>query len=400
MAITTEILVAGGGMAGLTAAVAFAGAGVPVLVVDTAPAAKTAPGYDGRTSAIAYGSMRVLDGIGLWADLAKAAEPITDIRVSDGPSRLFVHYDHRDIGDAPLGYILENATIHAALAKRLDALNVRRIAGRVAAIDTQGVRATATLETGETIRAALIVGADGRRSAVRKLAHINVTDWRYRQTSIVCAVDHEKPHRGVAHERFLPGGVLALLPMHGNRSSVVWSEASDLVPAMMALSAEDFAAEIERRFGPHLGRMTLASPRWAYPLGLTHAECYVADRLALVGDAAHAIHPIAGQGFNLGLRDVAALAEVVIDARRLGLDAGDAEALARYERWRRFDSTLLVAVTDALTRLFATTFPPAALARRLGLGAVEEIPAAKRFFMRHAMGMVGDLPRLVRGEAL
>jgi 2-octaprenyl-6-methoxyphenol hydroxylase len=232
-----------------------------------------------------------------------------------------------------------------------------------------------------------------------------VTRWDYPQCGIVCTVGHEKPHNGVAHEHFLPSGPFALLPMTdgadgGHRSSLVWTERRALVPAMMALSPAGFARELMRRYGDGLGSLRQVGGRWSYPLGLMHAERYVDRRLALIGDAAHVIHPISGQGLNLGLRDVAALAEALMDARRLGRDLGSAEVLARYQRWRRFDNSLLMVVTDGLNRLFSNDLAPLRLARDLGLAAVDRLPPLKRVFMRHAMGLVGDLPRLTRGQAL
>jgi 2-octaprenyl-6-methoxyphenol hydroxylase len=261
------------------------------------------------------------------------------------------------------------------------------------------------LADGGVVKARLAVACDGRESPLRAAAGIGVARWQYPQTGIVAAIEHEHPHDGIAHERFLSAGPFAMLPLPDSadgvhRSSIVWTERADLAPQMLALPAADFAAEIERRFGDTLGRVTAAGQRWSYPLGFIQADRYVAERLALVGDAAHAIHPIAGQGLNLGLRDVAALAECVVDAARLGLDIGTAAALDRYERWRRFDNLVLAATTDGLNRLFSNDLPPLRLARDLGLAAVNRLPAAKRLFMRHAMGMIGDLPRLVRGEAL
>ncbi len=244
---------------------------------------------------------------------------------------------------------------------------------------------------------------------LRQSRGIAATRWSYAQTAIVCTVTHELAHGGVAHERFFPVGPFAILPMtdgrdeHGavqHRSSLVWVERADLVPTMLKLAAPDFDAEIARRFGDFLGAVRAIGPRWSYPLGLMHAERYTDERLALIGDAAHSIHPLAGQGLNLGIRDVAALAEVLVDARRLGLDIGFGEVLSRYERWRRTDNVALAAVTDGLNRLFSNSFRPLALARDLGLAAVHRMPPLKRFFMRHAMGQVGDLPRLVRGEPL
>jgi 2-octaprenyl-6-methoxyphenol hydroxylase len=401
--LSADAIIIGGGPAGLTLAAALGGAGLAVVLIDAeSRQEKTDAAYDGRTSALAQGSKRVLDGIGVWARMADGAEPIREIRVSDGTSRLFLHYDHAELGDDPLGYIVENTVIRRALYAHLDTLSSARIVtpARVVALDTTGARARVTLDDGRIIAAPLAIAADGRRSPVRRMAGIAVTEWRYKQTGIVCTVAHEKPHRGIAHERFLAAGPLALLPMAGNRSSIVWTEREDVAPAMLALDDDAFSAELERRFGPWLGRIRIVGGRWAYPLALTHAERYVGRRVALLGDAARAIHPIAGQGFNLGLRDVAALAEVVMDTVRLGLDPGDAHALARYDRWRRVDSMALLIATDGLNRLFSNAFPPLRMVRDLGLAVVGRVPPARRFFMRHAMGLAGDLPRLAKGLSL
>jgi len=409
--LRAEVLILGGGMVGLSLALALGGAGLAVVLVDrNDPAEVVAAPYDGRASAIAYGSRRVLDGLGAWAGMAGAAEPILDIRVSDGDAPLFLHYDHRALGEEPLGHIVENRAIRQALHARLAevaAIDLRAPA-RLADIAFAPGGVTATLGDGARIRASLVVAADGRDSALRERAGIPVTRWRYKQTGIVCTMGHARPHRGVAHERFLPAGPFAVLPMtdnpdgpaQGHRSSIVWTEDERLAPAMMALDDDAFSAELARRFGPYYGEVRVLGGRWSYPLSLLHADRYVAPRLALVGDAAHAIHPIAGQGLNLGIRGVAALAEVLVEAARLGLDIGGAEALARYERWRRFDAMALVAVTDGLNRLFSNAIPPVRLIRDLGLAGVNLAAPAKRFFMRHAMGMVGDLPRLMKGERL
>ncbi len=402
--IEAEVLIVGGGMVGLALGCTLAGAGVPVAVVDRAdPAQQTAPAFDGRVSAIAYGSRRALDGAGLWRGLAANAEPILEIRVSDGDSPLFLHYDHREIGDEPLGHMVENRHMRMNLlaeararAAHLSLLAPAELAA--CARDANGV--AARLADGRRIAARLLIAADGRGSRIRREAGIAVATAGYGQAGIVCTVAHERPHRGVAHERFLPAGPFAILPMTGNRSSLVWTERADLAPAIMALDDDAFAFEMARRFGDFLGALEVVGPRWSYPLSLSLAERYIDERLALVGDAAHAIHPIAGQGLNLGLRDVAALAETIVDARRLGLDVGAGNVLERYQRWRRFDSLTLAAVTDGLNRLFSNDFPPLRLARDLGLAAVHRLPPLKRLFMRHAMGVVGNLPRLVRGEPL
>jgi len=398
-----ELIVVGGGLVGLTLAIACAEAGIEVAIIDREdPAAMLAEPFDGRTTAIAHGSQQVLAGIGLWPLVADAAEPILEIRVADGGSPLFLHYDHHAVGDHPLGYIVENRVLRRALMTRAAQLATLRHLAPLAVerVEREASGATAYLADGSRLRGELVAACDGRGSPLRRAAGIKTVEWSYPQTSIVCTVQHEMPHRGVAVEHFLPAGPFAILPMTGNRSSIVWTERADLAPRLLALDAASFAVELGRRFGDFLGALEVVGPRFSYALSLLHAERYAAPRLALVGDAAHVIHPIAGQGLNLGIRDVAALAELVVDSRRLGLDIADAGALARYERWRRFDNLMLAAVTDALNRLFSNSVPPVKLARDVGLAVVDRLPPLKRFLMRHAMGVVGELPRLVRGERL
>ncbi len=403
MDIETEVLIAGGGMAGLALTAALAGAGVAVALADRRTFdAIAAPASDGRTASIAAGGQRALAGIGVWPAMERAAAPIREIRVSDGNAPFYLHYDHALLGLGPLGWIVENSTIRAALLDRLGTLADANLIGAagVESLAPDGHGVTATLADGRRVRARLAVAADGRNSALRRAAGVGVTEWRYKQAAIVCTVAHTRPHRGIAHERFLPAGPFAILPMTGDRSSIVWTERADLVPALVALPRAALTAELARRFGDFLGALRIEGELFTYPLSLLHADAYVAPRLALIGDAAHTIHPIAGQGFNLGLRDVAALAEEVVDARRLGLDIGQGEALTRYETWRRFDSSVMIAVTDGLNRLFSNEVAPIRLARDLGLAAVNRIPPLKRVLMRHAMGLAGDPPRLVRGLAL
>lgn len=398
--LSADVLIVGGGPVGGTLACALSAAGMEVIAVDHAdPAAGLDAGFDGRASSIALGSQRMLDALGLWADMEPHAAPIRHIRVSEGDSPLFLHYDERDTGGPPFGYMVENRFIRKALFDRIPALDTVRLLApaRVDGLERSGSGVEARLADGRRIRARLIVGADGRASGVRAGAGIRVTGWPYRQTAIVCTVAHERPHDFVAHEHFLPTGPFAVLPLLGNRSSIVWTERKDLAPAIMALDEAEFLAELERRFGDYLGRLRVVGPRWSYPLSLQHAETAIALRLALVGDAAHAMHPIAGQGLNMGLRDVAALTEVLAEARRLGLDIGADTVLERFQRWRRFDNTLMLAMTDGLNRLFSNTIGPVRRARRLGLAAVNRMPPLKRLFVRSAMGLAGRLPRLMQG---
>lgn len=399
-----ELLIAGGGLTGLLLGVACAGAGLPVAIVDRQdPAAVLAEDFDGRSSAIAYGSRQVLDALGLWSDLALDAEPILEIRVADDDSGLFLQYDHRELETrAPLGFIVENRVFRRALIARARSIpNLVLLAPlTVDSVVTSPLKAEAVLLDGRLVRARLVAAADGQSSPLRRAFGIRSVERRYSQTAIVTTVRHERPHRGIAVEHFLPAGPFAILPMTGSRSSIVWTERAELTPRLMELSDAAFTTELAARFGDFLGAVEPVGPRWAYPLALLLAQRYVAARLALVGEAAHVIHPIAGQGLNLGIRDVAALAELVIDARRLGLDIGDDTLLRRYQRWRHFDALALVAVTDGLNWLFSNSITPARLARDLGLAVVDRLSPLKRMLMRDAMGIAGHPPRLVRGEPL
>jgi 2-octaprenyl-6-methoxyphenol hydroxylase len=406
--LKVDVLVAGGGMAGMTMGLALAKGGLSVAVVERQPPSTMRDAtFDGRTSAIAYGSANVFEGVGVWPRLVDRAQPIQDVRVADGtlmdgPSSLFLHYDHSEIGDHPLGYILENRDIRDALLAEADVAPTFELIApaAVAEVARESGSATVHLTDGRSVSARLVIGADGRNSPLRESAGIRLTKFDYPQTAIVCTVAHARPHNGVAVELFLPSGPFAMLPMTGQRSNVVWTEQKDLAQQMFALDDDAFLDELQRRFGDWLGDIEIEGPRFGFPLGLMHADRYTDRRLALIGDAAHVIHPIAGQGFNMGLRDVAALAESVVDAHRLGLDIGGGPVLARYERWRRFDNVLMATAMDGLNRLFSNDIGPLRLVRDLGLAAVNRLPPVKRFFMRHAMGVVGELPRLVKGEPI
>lgn len=403
----TDIVIGGGGMVGLTLAIALAKSGFAVVVADAAPPATMLDAkFDGRVSALAYATVRMFGALGVWAHLEKDAQPIKDILVTDGqlggaPSPFSLHFDAAEVGATALGHIVENRHIRAALfAVAQDLPNLRLVApAALTNLETNDGGIAVTLATGETVQAALAVAADGRDSAMRDLMGLPVIGWSYPQWGIVATVAHERPHDGFAYEHFLPSGPFAILPMTGNRSSLVWTEAEALAPAMMKLDAEDFDDEIARRFGTHLGATKAEGPRWSYPLKFHLARAFVAPRFALAGDAAHGIHPIAGQGLNLGLKDAAALTEVLCDAARLGLDIGALDVLRKYERWRRFDSVALSVATDGLNRLFSNDLAPVRALRDLGMGIVDAIGPARRFFMRHAGGDVGRLPRLMRGEA-
>jgi 2-octaprenyl-6-methoxyphenol hydroxylase len=398
-----DVVVIGGGPVGGVLALALAQAGVAVAVVDHEnPAADLVAQFDGRALAVALTAQRAMNAVGLWPDITPFAVPIERIRVADGNSPATLNYRHQEIGPEPFGWIVESQGLRRALATAMGAQpNLTRLAPmRVGSIERAEGGVTVTLADGETLTAPLIVGADGRRSMVRESAGIAVKSRDYEQIAIVCTVSHELPHGNVAHEHFLPAGPFAILPLPGNRSGIVWTERARLAPAIMKQDDAAFLAELHSRFGDFLGAIALEGPRFAHPLSFQLAEAYWAPRLALVGDAAHAMHPVAGQGMNMGLRDASALAERIVEAKRLGLDLGGTEVLERYANWRRFDNLLMLAMTDGLVRLFSNEIAPLRLARDVGLAVVNRVPAAKRLFTRHAMGLEGDLPRLMKGEAL
>lgn len=402
----TDVFISGGGMVGLTLALALARGGLRVIMADPMPvAAVLDAGFDGRVSALSYSSVRMFEALGIWEHLVPHAQPIHDILVSDAgldraPSPLTLHFDHREISQ-PMGYIAENRHIRQALHTVLTQTEGITLAAPAVArtfeITDAGV--SANLGSHGKITAALMVAAEGRDSPSREKMGIGVIGWSYPQWGIVATVAHERPHDGTAYEHFLPSGPFAILPMTENRSSLVWTEREALAPGMLALSEDEFNAEVARRFGGHLGATQVVGPRWSYPLKFHLARGYVRDRFALAGDSAHGIHPIAGQGLNLGLKDAAALAEVVLDAARIGLDIGAIDVLKRYERWRRFDSAVMGFTMDAMNRLFSNDIAPLRAIRDLGIGIADRVGPLRRFLMRQAGGDVGKLPRLLRGEA-
>ncbi|WP_226898470.1 FAD-dependent monooxygenase [Mangrovicoccus algicola] len=402
-----DVLITGGSLNGACLALALARAGMRVAVIDPlSDAAQGVPDFDGRSYALAAASVKMLGVLGLWERIAPEAQPILDIRVGDGrpgegAGPMTLHFDSRDLGEGPLGQMVEDRHLRAALLAALaEAPGIRRIRGAVAAQRTEPGRATVILEDGQTHSAPLLVGADGRRSGTARRAGIRrqVTD--YRQTALVCAIGHERPHDGCAWQIFLPPGPLAILPLTGNRSSIVWSETAAQAAAIHALPDAQYLEVLRPRFGDFLGEIRLAGARHTYPLDMSVAESFTAERLALVGDAARGVHPVAGQGLNAGLRDVAALAEVLVEAARQGEDPGWPLVLDRYARWRRFDSGALTLATDGFNRLFSNDNPMLRLGRDLGLGLANAIPALRRGLMREAAGLSGDVPRLLQGRAL
>jgi 2-octaprenyl-6-methoxyphenol hydroxylase len=411
-----DVIVAGAGMAGATAALSLASGGLKVTLLDAAPLdAQTAPTFDGRASAIAYSSFRQWLQLGVGQALTDKAQRIEQILVTDAQApgaasgrgmRSFLRFDSAEIADAsdgePLGYMIENRHTRAALgAAVLDNPNITVMApSRLERVEVGPAVATVILADGRELTAPLVVGAEGRTSTVRQQAGIGVIGWDYPQVGVVATVAMEDDHGGVAHEYFLPSGPFAILPLTGKRASLVWTESRARGAALAEARTEIVEAHLARRFGEFLGAVRLDGPKFVYPLSLQLAERMVAPRIAVLGDAAHAIHPIAGQGLNLGLKDAAALAEVLVDAIRLGEDIGSVTVLDRYAAWRRFDNVTLAAATDVFNRLFSNDHPLVRGVRGAGMAVVNRIGPARRFFMQEAGGAVGDLPRLLRGLPL
>jgi len=408
----TDVLIAGGGLNGPALALALAGAGLTVTVVDAQPArARADAAFDGRAYALAVASKRLLEAVGLWSGLADKVQPMTAVKASDGrageaPSPFFLDFQSAELEEGPVGYMLEDRHLYAAFLAAMQANpHITHIpATSVVAQEPLAAGIAVTLSDGQTVVARLLVGADGRRSGVAERAGITRSGWGYGQTALVAAIAHERPHGGVAQQLFMPSGPLAILPLTGNRSSIVWSESDEAAKTIAALDDAAFLEVLRPRFGDFLGAISLCGPRFMYPLNLTLANAYTAPRIALIGDAAHGVHPIAGQGLNLGLRDVAALAEVLAEAKRRGEDIGAADVLERYQQWRRFDSTTLALGMDSVNRLFSNDNPLLRAGRDLGMGVVQAIPALRRGFMRQAAGVsagpFGKLPRLLAGRPL
>ena len=392
-----DIIIIGAGLVGLSAALACAYKGASICLLDAAAPEKT---DDGRASAIAASSYTMLEHLGAAEALKGQVQPITDMLIADGAvgdvSPLTLHFDSAEV-DGPTGYMVENNILRRALLNLVQKNEAIEFLAPIDIKDTSRTAKTATVTLGDTteLTASLLVAADGRNSGLRQKANIDVQRFAYEQKAIVTTFEHELPHDGVAHQIFFAGGPLALLPLTDNRSSIVWSDTARAVDAAMALGDMAFTAELARRIGGFLGEIKLCAPRQTFPLSLQMAERYTGNRLVLVGDAAHAIHPIAGQGLNMGLRDAAALADVVAESRSVGLDLGGS-AIEAYEAWRNFDNKMLGASTDVLNRLFSNNIMAIRHARRLGLAAVNRSKTAQKFFMKEAAGETGDLPSLLR----
>jgi 2-octaprenyl-6-methoxyphenol hydroxylase len=407
MSWDADILIAGGGLNGPALALALAQGGFRVTVVDARPApARARAGFDGRAYALAIASVRLLTAIGVWGSIADKAQPILEIKASDGragegAAPFFLHFDAAEIEEGPMGHMLEDRHLYAAFLQAMrSAPGITLLSGEtVAAQETAASGATVTLASGQVLTAGLLVGCDGRGSGTAERAGIRRVGWGYGQTALVTAIRHERDHQGIAQQFFMPSGPLAILPLKGgHHSSIVWSETDAMAAAIQALPDTEYLEVLRPRFGDFLGGIALAGERFTYPLSLSLAERFIAPRVALVGDAAHGVHPIAGQGLNLGLRDVAALAEVLILARRRGEEPGSPAALEEYQRWRRFDATALALGMDTVNRLFASDNPLLRLGRDLGMGLVNALPSLRRGFMRQAAGLTGERPKLLQGR--
>ena len=406
MAAQRSIVICGGAFAGLALALALRqglGREIPVIVAD--PALATRPSRDPRATAIVAACRRLFEALGVWGQIAPTAQPITDMVVTDSKLEdatrpVFLTFaGHVEPGE-PFAHMIENRHLIDALVQRAETEGIELRAAAVTDFTTRSGGVDVTFSDGGVVEASVLVAADGARSKLRERAGIATHGWDYDQSGIVVTVGHERDHHGRAEEHFLPAGPFAILPLKGNRSSLVWTEKRTEAARIVGLSETEFHGELEQRFGLHLGEIKpLDKPR-AFPLGYFVARSFIGERLALVGDAAHVIHPIAGQGLNMGLKDVAALAEVIVDAARLGIDLGQADVLERYQRWRRFDTMAMGLATNSLNLLFSNQSTLLRTVRDIGLGLVDRAPPLKSLFIRQAAGLSGEVPRLLKGEAL
>ena len=399
-----DIAIVGGGLNGPALALAAAQVGLRVIVLDaTSHKPRKNAKFDGRAYALALASKRLMAAVGVWENVAQDAEPMLNIRVSDGragvgASPFFMDFDHAELEEGPMGYMVEDRHLRYALqaAMQTSPLIECRLATRVTGQSTGPEGVTLSLANNQKITTRLLVGADGRQSGTAARAGITYTGWQYSQAALVCAVEHDRPHGGVAHQFFMPAGPMAVLPLSARRSTVVWSEKTDSAAVIKTLDDAAFLDVLQPRFGDFLGDIALTGGRFSYPLGMMIAKSYIAPNVALIGDAAHGVHPIAGQGLNAGLRDVAALIQVLSEAKQRGEDFASQPVLARYQLWRRFDATALAVATDGFNRLFSNDNPILRLGRDLGMGMLNAMPKVRRGILREAAGLTGDLPDLMR----
>jgi len=406
MSAQRSIVIGGGAFAGLALALALRqglGADIPVIVAD--PALAVRPSRDPRATAIVAACRRLFEALGVWGEVADNAQPIldmvvTDSKLEDATRPVFLTFAGDVAPGEPFAHMVENRHLIDALTRHAESSGVDLRPTAVSSYDQRADGIDVTLADGSVVAASLLVAADGARSKLRERAGIATHGWDYDQSGIVVTVGHERDHGGRAEEHFLPAGPFAILPLAGKRSSLVWTEKRNEAARIVALGDDEFHAELERRFGLHLGEVKALDKPRAFPLSYFVARAFIGERLALVGDAAHVIHPIAGQGLNMGLRDVAALAEVVVDAARLGRDIGQFDVLERYQRWRRFDTMAMGFATNSLNVLFSNRSTLLRTVRDIGLGVVDRVPPLKDLFIRQAAGLAGEVPRLLKGEAL
>ena len=407
MTNSSDILIVGGGLNGPALALACANAGLTVTIIDKINTAKlSSDTFDGRGYALSLSSQRLLKAIGVWDAVKSNAQPILDVKVTDGkagdgPAPFMLEFDHAETDDGPVGFMVEDRFLRVALLSALAAHpHITQIEATVTAQTSDAETAQVTLDDGTVLTSPLIIGCDGRTSGTALRAGIGRTGWGYDQTALVCAIAHEKPHNGCAHQYFMPAGPLAILPLPGNKSSIVWTEKTKAAAEIQALSDADYLEVLRPIFGDFLGEIALAGKRFTYPLNLTLANAFAAPRVALVGDAAHGMHPIAGQGLNAGFKDVGALSEVIVEAHRRGEDIGRIDVLECYQQWRRFDVASQAVMTDGFNKLFSNNNPILRLGRDIGMGIVNALPTVRRAAMREAAGVSGDLPKLMQGKPL
>ena len=408
MAKRCDALIVGGGLNGCTMALALARAGLSATVIERTPRDDSLkPDFDGRGYALALASKRMLEALGIWNRVADRAQSIlrivvTDGRAGDGPSPLLLEFDHAELDEGPVGFMLEDRYLRRALSEALaECPNVTRVHGRnVIAHEVTDSDVCAEFDNGGTARGTVLVAADGQNSAIAHREGITYAGWPYGQTSLVCAIGHERPHNGTAHQFFMPGGPLALLPLPGNRTSIVWTESSKTAERIRMMDADGYIDALGPAVGGFLGEIRLEGDRYSYPLALSVANRFAKRRVALIGDAAHRVHPLAGQGLNAGLKDVGTLVEVLVRAHRRGEDIGALDVIERYQRWRRFDTATLAAATDSINRLFSNDDGLVRSLRDIGMGVVNAVPTLRRGLMREAAGLTGDLPKLLQGRPI